>query len=126
MRLILKSVSCLALLASCACLASAQTQTWRGQISDDNCGPSHAKMLVQHKAGDQMTPEACVLACVATGAKYVFMMDGKMFKIANQNFPTLKIQAGHTVELTGELNGDTLTISNLTVPPTVVHIPATH
>src|SRR5262245_29276414 len=123
MRVVSKVLLGLCLLAGIS--ASAQEQTWRGQISDDNCGPSHAKMLVQHKAGNQMTPEACVLACVATGAKYVFVMNGKVYKIANQNFPTLKIQAGHTVQLSGELNGDTITITSLMVPPVVVRIPAT-
>ena len=119
MNITSKLLCCLGLLAAWACLAPAQTQsqTWKGQISDDNCGPSHAKMLAAHKAGNQMTPEACVLACVATGAKYVFMVQGRMYKIANQDFPTLKVQAGHTVELTGELNGDTITIGNLEVPP---------
>jgi hypothetical protein len=125
MRIVPTILSLLCLLVTMTPALPAEEQTWRGQISDDNCGPSHAKMLVQHKAGNQMTPEACVLACVATGAKYVFVMNGKVYKIANQNFPLLKIQAGHTVQLSGEMNGDTITISNLMVPPVVVRIPAT-
>ena len=56
--------------------------------------------------------------CVAGGAKNVFVSaDGKtVYKIANQDFAGLKIHAGHKVALTGELKGDTITVSKIEMP----------
>ena len=34
-------------------------------------------------------------------AKYVFVTDGKVYKIANQELALLQVYAGHTVQLTG-------------------------
>ena len=56
---------------------------------------------------------ACTTMCVKKGAKYVFVSDGQVLTIANQEFKGLAQQAGAAVKLTGVLEGETLTISKL-------------
>ena len=59
----------------------------------------------------------CTLACVKNGGKYVFVMKGKVYKIANQNLAALPLNAGNSsVQLTGDIQGDTITVSEITVP----------
>ena len=110
MKKVFRSLCELSLLAGLASFASAAT--WTGQISDSMCGASHAKMTSAH-AG--MTERDCALACVKAGGKYVFVVDGKVYKIANQNLPLLQVRAGHTVQLAGEMKDDTITVSNVTM-----------
>jgi hypothetical protein len=85
--------------------------TWTGQISDSACGMSHAKML----AGDKSlkSDRDCTLACIKAGSKYVFVSDGKIYSIANQKAAGLQQHAGETVELTGTMKGDTITVSKI-------------
>lgn len=106
MKQVLRSICCLGLLVSLASFASAADKTWTGQISDSMCGASHAKMTSAH-AG--MTDRDCALACVKGGGKYVFVSEGKVYKIANQELALLQVHAGHTVQLTGDMKGDTIT-----------------
>lgn len=80
--------------------------TWSGTISDANCGAKHAD------ASDKSM--SCVKTCVGKGAEAVFVVDGKVLKIANQD--TVKAHLGHKVEVTGELSGDTVTVSKVTMP----------
>ena len=58
-----------------------------------------------------MSDHDCVLACVKGGAKYVFVEGGKIYNVENQDFAGLEEQAGHTVNLTGEMKGDTIKVS---------------
>ena len=103
-RLVLFSIS----LAS----AGAAQQTWTGQISDNMCGADHSAMAQQ---GKKMDPHDCTLLCVKSGGKYVFVSEGKVFKIANQNFSDLSEHAGHPVQLTGGLasDGKAITVSKI-------------
>ena len=60
----------------------------------------------------------CVLACVDGGGKFVFMDKGeKALQIANQDFADLKKHPGVPVTLTGELKGDTITITKIELAP---------
>lgn len=43
----------------------------------------------------------------------MFVSDGKVLAIANQDFKGLAQQAGAAVKLTGDLKGDTVTVSKL-------------
>ena len=90
---------------------SAFGETWTGQISDSACGMSHAKMMAADK--DLKTNRDCTLACVKAGSKYVFVSDGKVYTIANQKLTALKQLAGETVQLTGAMKGDTITVSKI-------------
>ena len=47
------------------------------------------------------------------GGKYVFVADGKVYNIANQSFADLGKNAGETVNLTGDVSGDTITVSKV-------------
>ena len=92
--------------------AWAAEQTWTGQISDNMCGADHSAMAHDGKKAD---PHECTLACVKGGGKYVFVSEGKVFEIANQNFGDLSEHAGHSVKLTGNLDSDgkAITVSKL-------------
>jgi len=69
----------------CAFASAATTMT--GMISDSACGASHAKMMDMHKDPKmKMTERECTQACVKAGGKYVFVADGKVYNVANQNF----------------------------------------
>jgi len=68
-------------------------------------------MMAEHK--DLKTDRDCTLACVKAGGKFVFVSDGKVYNVANQSLPALQEQAGHVVEVTGDLKGDTITISKI-------------
>ncbi len=84
-------------------------QTWTGTISDNRCGGDH---------GGEVDEKECTLRCVKTGDKYVLTTDygKKVWPIANQSFAGLADHAGQTVKVTGELKGDTITISRIDKP----------
>ena len=102
-------------LATIACaITFAADQTWTGQISDSMCGVSHAQMTA---AQTGMTDRDCTLACVKYGGKFVFVSDGKVYQIANQDSPLLQMHAGHAgVTLTGDMKGDMITVSKIAMP----------
>ncbi len=110
MRTILKGVCFTGLCVGLVSLAPAATMTMNGMISDSMCGASHAKMIAAHPG---MTDRACTLGCISHGAKYVFVADGKVYQIANQNLAALKKDAGDSVSLTGDVNGDSITVTKL-------------
>jgi len=94
-----------------AAFALAAEQTWTGKISDSNCGRSH-KSAIEH-AGKKMSDHDCVVACVKGGGKYVFVAGSKIYNISNQDFAGLEEHAGHVVKLSGEMSGDTITVSKI-------------
>jgi len=51
--------------------------------------------------------------CVMKGAKYVFVNEGKALMIKNQNLADLKKFAGDKVTVSGDLSGDTITITKI-------------
>jgi hypothetical protein len=89
--------------------AFAAPQTWTGTISDSTCRAKH----MEGEHGTRVSDKDCTGMCVKKGAKYVFVSDGKVLIIANQDFKGLTQQAGAAVKLTGALNGDTVTITRL-------------
>jgi hypothetical protein len=112
LRTILSCFVLLGLSAATALTMFAADQTWTGKISDSMCGASH-NSDTEH-GGKKMSDHDCTLACVKDHqAKYVFVHDGKVFNIANQDAAGLEAHAGHTVKLTGALDGDTITVSKM-------------
>jgi type IV secretory pathway TrbL component len=105
--------------------ASAADHVWMGKISDNKCGAKH-KTTTQH--GMKMSARQCTLACVKEHrAKYVFVSGGKVYSVGNQDFAALEEHAGHRVRLTGEMNGDTITVSNIVRPARKsVRVPSRH
>jgi len=90
----------------------AANMTMNGMISDSQCGASHAKMMQAHKEA-KMTDRDCTLACLKAGGKLVFVSGGKVYNISNQNLAALTEHAGESVSLTGDVNGDTITVSKV-------------
>jgi hypothetical protein len=114
MKSVLKMLCYMALLLSFTTLASAADKTWTGKVSDSMCGASHAGMT--GPTGAKMTDRECTQACIKAGGKYVFVTGGKVYKIANQDDADLVTHAGHTVQLTGDMSGDTITVSKIVMP----------
>lgn len=89
----------------------AAEQTLTGKISDSMCGATHKKMAEHGKAN--ISDRECTLACVKAGGKYVLVSDGKVYNIENQDYAGLREHAGHTVRVTGDVNGDTIKVSSM-------------
>jgi hypothetical protein len=97
-----------ALLAIGRTAAAAETLT--GKISDAMCGTSH-DTKTEH--GKKMSDKQCTLACVQHGSEFVLVNGDKVLKIANQSFKGLKEFAGDAVKLTGDVQGDTVTVTKI-------------
>ncbi len=110
MKSTLRSLSVLGSLAGFVVLAHAATMTMTGTISDSMWGVSHVKMTAGHP---NMTDRACTLACVKGGAKYIFVSNGKVYQITNQNLGDLEKNAGESVSMTGDVNGDAITVTKV-------------
>jgi hypothetical protein len=91
-------------------IATAAEQTWTGQISDSACGAKHEEAA---EGQGKMPDRDCTIACVRGGSKYVLVSDGKVFQIANQDNKDLAAHAGHTVKMTGEMKGSSITVSKI-------------
>jgi len=107
MRIVFPAIA-VALLAGAASL-NAQ-QSWTGKIGDSACGVKHEEAA----EGQGVMPDReCTQACVRGGSKYILVVDGKVMKIANQDNKDLATHAGHSVKVTGELKGDTITVATV-------------
>jgi hypothetical protein len=106
MRIVLSCVV-VGLLAIVPVLAA--EQMWTGQIRDTMCGAKH--MPAEH-GKKQMSDRDCAQACVQKGAQYVLVVDGKVYRLMNHD-ADLKAHAGHTVNLTGDLTGDTIRVAKI-------------
>ena len=102
-----------ALLVVTAPLPRAAEQTWTGKISDSACGAKHEEAA---EGQGVMADRDCTQACLRGGSKYVLVVDGKVFQIANQDNKDLATHAGHLVKLTGELKGSSITVSTIEMP----------
>jgi hypothetical protein len=99
-----------AILFATAPALMAAEKTWNGVISDAKCNGKHSK--AEH--GSQTDSDHdCVNKCIAGGSKYVFVSGGKTYQIANQDYSGLKDHGGHRVALTGEMKGDSITVSKI-------------
>ena len=94
----------------------AAEQTWTGKISDNLCNASHTKMATS--VFPPFEDPQCALECVKAGGKFVFIdKDDKPLQIANQDFEDLKKHPAVLVNLTGELKGDTITVTKIELAP---------
>jgi hypothetical protein len=91
----------------------AAEQAWTGKISDSACGAKHEEAA---EGQGVMADRDCTQACVRGGSKYVLVVDGKVFQIANQDNKDLATHAGHLVKMTGELKGTSITVSKIEMP----------
>ena len=103
-----------ALLVTAPALPVAAQQTWSGKISDSACGAKHEEAA---EGQGVMADRDCTQACIRGGSKYVLLVDGKVFQIANQDNTDLATHAGHAVRMTGELKGNAITVSKIEMTP---------
>jgi hypothetical protein len=70
---------------------------------------------VSEQTKGEQADRDCTLACVDSGGKYVFVSQGQVYEIQNQDYAGLKEHAGHTVKLSGEMGGDgkSITVSKI-------------
>lgn len=91
--------------AFCALSAFAGPTTLTGTVTDDMCG-----------AGKHMMPgkpaATCVRECVKSGAKYALAANGKVY-ILSGKASQLDALAGQKATVTGDINGNTLTVSSI-------------
>ena len=85
--------------------------TWLGKVSDARCGPSHKNG--PSTGGQTMNDAECTALCAASGSKFVFVTDDAVYAIANQNFKGLGSNTGGTVQLDGDLEGTTITVTKI-------------
>lgn len=110
----MKSLLCVAVLSLFAASgAVAADKSWTGKISDSKCGAKH---MAGGEHDAKMSDADCTKACIKGGAQYVFVHDGKVLSISNQDFAGLEMHAGHTVKLSGEMTGDSIKVSNIAMP----------
>jgi hypothetical protein len=100
-----KMFACLMILiAVTAVPAMAATTTLTGVITDDMCGAKH---MMPGK------PDAeCTRACVKAGAKFAVLAGGKVVVLAGKTAEVSAL-AGQKATVSGELKGDTLTVSSV-------------
>ena len=99
-----------------AAVASAESKTMIGTISDSLCGMSHKEMAA--KQGSKITDRDCVIACLnystENSPKLVFVeKGGKIYQIANQKFPGMLRHAGDAIALTGDVDGTSVTVTKI-------------
>jgi hypothetical protein len=100
----------LCLTAALLWVAAPTAETWKGTLSDSMCAAKHSA----EKHGENAAKhQACVEKCLKGGGEHVFVAGEKVYKIANQDFADLKAHAGHEVSLTGELKGESITVSKI-------------
>src|SRR6185503_7507566 len=88
----------------------AADKTWDGVLSDARCNGKHSK---DEHAATATGDHECSTKCIAGGQKAVFVSGGKTSQVANQAFAGIKDHAGHKIALTGEMKGETITISKI-------------
>jgi hypothetical protein len=88
-------------------------ETMKGTITDSMCTKKHS---ADKHGGKADSHRDCVEKCISNGGEYVFVTSDKVYKIANQDFSQLKTHAAHEVMLTGEVEGDAITVSKIETP----------
>ena len=107
------SIAAIIVVLVVSALPRAAEQTWAGKISDSACGAKHEEAA---EGQGKMPDRECTQACVRGGSKYVLVVAGKVLQIANQDHKDLATHAGHAVKVTGELNGNAITVSKIEMP----------
>jgi hypothetical protein len=98
----------LLLIGTAGTAAADDLQTWTGRISDSMCGVKH-----EPQEGNPMTPKECTLATVKGGSRFVFVLDEKVYAIANQDHADLVTFAGDPVKLTGRMKDNVITVTSI-------------
>ena len=86
----------------------AATQTINGVVSDTMCGAKH----MMHGKSDA----ECVQACVRAGSSYALVVGGKVYTLVSKP-QTIAPFAGKHVQVTGEIKGNTITMTTIADMP---------
>ena len=87
------------------CAMSAMAAEWTGYIADASCaGKTPDKVASEGHA-------ACAARCIKGGAAAVFVSEGKVYKISNQD--KVVEHAGQKVTLSGTMDGDTIMVESV-------------
>lgn len=89
-------------------LAANKPQAFTGKVSDAMCGVNHMM------AGDAA---ACVRACVNKGSKYALVVGDKVYTLDTSDktaLDQLDKLADRQAKVTGEANGDSITVLSVT------------
>jgi len=97
----------LAGLAAVPALAAGKTQTLTGTVSDAMCGAKH-----------QMPGDAagCTRGCISHGSKYALVVGDKVYTLETSDkaaLAQLNDLAGASAKVTGEVDGDTITVKSV-------------
>ena len=95
-------IFCAAMLVCCGISLAADSSV-KGVVSDSMCGVKHGT------AGADSVK--CVEGCLAHGAKYVLVSDGKVYQLDAQD--KFKGLGGKAVTVKGKLDGDAITVSSV-------------
>ena len=86
-----------------AIMASAESTTIKGWVSDTQCGAK----------GANAAHASCVGKCVAKGAKIAIVNDADSKVLIVDNPEVLKGHDGHHISATGTVTGDTIHVDNV-------------
>jgi len=81
-----------------------------GLLTDSRCAGGHTPSTA---ALGNMSRGDCVRRCVEMGAQYVFVSEGVVYSIRNQDFADLTHLAGQDVQLEGRVRQHVLTVSQV-------------
>ena len=101
--MIKRLVMVLSVLLVAGCMAWAAGNSWTGVVSESGCGLKHSTA--------SEGAAACVEGCVAKGAKYVLVSDGKLYQVSPQD--KFKGMGGKSVKVAGEMKGDSITVTSV-------------
>jgi hypothetical protein len=86
--------------------AAGEKGSWKGWIADEKCAGA------RDDHGASADHAGCAANCIKGGGEAVFVSDGTVYKVKNQEKVTG--HAGHHVELSGTMHKDkTLTVDNV-------------
>jgi hypothetical protein len=91
-----------AVLITSGAVAAPMKGTWDGWVSDAKCGASKIDA-------------ACVKTCEDAGSPLVFVSDKDKSVLQVSNQDVLKGHEGHHIKVKGSVDGDTLTITSVTM-----------
>jgi hypothetical protein len=94
-------------LSAPAAFAADKPQTLTGRVSDAMCGASHMM------SGE---PADCLRSCIRKGSKYALVVGDRVYALDTSDKATLdKLDklADQQAKVTGQANGDTITVSSV-------------
>ncbi|HLX69864.1 MAG TPA: hypothetical protein VKV04_09585 [Verrucomicrobiae bacterium] len=84
-------------------MASAESSTVKGYVSDTQCGAK----------GASESHAACMTKCLAKGAKVAIVTDGDNKVLTVDNPEVLKGHEGHHISATGTVTGESIHVDNI-------------